>query len=366
MNPVVSHPRLDARPPLLAVRELRMRYPLRRNAFGRPSGWLPALAGVSFTLAAGETVGLVGESGCGKSTLARCVTRAIRPTGGAVVYQPAGGAPVDLVGLSERQLRPYRSRIRMVFQDPYTALNPRMNLRQIVGEPLAVHRLAAGSELVDRVEAMLHKVGLRSGDLHKFPRQLSGGERQRVNIARALITEPSVVVADEPVSALDVSVRAQILNLLSDLRGELGLTYLFISHDLSVVDHLCDRVLVMYLGSVVEEGPAQDLFGQPRHPYTEALLSAVPVPDPRLRRRGARVRLPDEVPDPSEAHEGCVFRSRCGYAQPVCAEQVPALWPAGPGTPAPSERAAACHFHDTLRLAGAALPQPLTLDREQT
>ncbi|CAM3322903.1 ABC transporter ATP-binding protein [Occultella aeris] len=281
---------------LLRIRDLRMEFDaVSGNMFGRRrKEKIVAVNGVDLDITEGATLGLVGESGCGKTTLGRCVMRAYDPTGGELLYDDGSGA-VDLASLSQKQLLPYRRQVRMVFQDPYGSLNPRMTVRQVIGEPLRVAGLAKGSELDDRVEAMLERVGLKRSMASRYPHAFSGGERQRIGIARALITAPKLVIADEAVSALDVSVRTQILELLADLQDELGLTYLFISHDLSVVERICDRVAVMYYGNLVEEGPAERLFANPQHGYTRALLSAVPVADPRLR--GTRERIvyrPDE------------------------------------------------------------------------
>ncbi|WP_154792110.1 ABC transporter ATP-binding protein [Occultella kanbiaonis] len=275
---------------LLRIRDLRMEFDaVSGTMFGRRrKEKIIAVNGVDLDITEGATLGLVGESGCGKTTLGRCVMRAYDPTGGELLYDDGSGA-VDLAGLSQKQLLPYRRQVRMVFQDPYGSLNPRMTVRQVIGEPLRVAGLAKGSELDDRVEAMLERVGLKRSMASRYPHAFSGGERQRIGIARALITSPKLVIADEAVSALDVSVRTQILELLADLQDELGLTYLFISHDLSVVERICDRVAVMYYGNLVEEGPADSLFANPQHGYTRALLSAVPVADPRLR--GTRERI---------------------------------------------------------------------------
>jgi peptide/nickel transport system ATP-binding protein len=343
----------DPRPdePLLDVRGLTMHFPVRRNAFGRTVAHNRAVEGVDLSIQAGETLGLVGESGCGKTTLGRCVVRILKPVAGEIRYRDPQGRTVDLAALPTRQVRPYQRQIRIIFQDPFSSLNPRMTLLQIIGDPLRTNRLASGSELEDRVAEMLRRVGLAPEYMRRYPHAFSGGERQRVNIARALILEPRLVVADEPVSALDVSVRAQILNLLRDLQEEFGLTYLFISHDLSVVENICDRVAVMYFGRIVEVADTDQLYRRPHHPYTEALMSAVPRPDPRLRDAGRRIRLPDDLPDPTNPPPGCVFHTRCLYAEPsVCAvpDGVPPLRPVRP------DHLAACHFADELDLAGVA------------
>jgi len=286
--------------PLLSIKDLRMEFDaVSGGVFGRRrKERIVAVNGVSLDVAEGGTLGLVGESGCGKTTLGRCVMRAYKPTAGSLLYDDGTG-PVDLADLTERQLLPYRHQVRMVFQDPYGSLNPRMTVRQVIGEPLKAAGLAKGSELADRVETMLERVGLRRSMASRYPHAFSGGERQRIGIARALITSPKLVIADEAVSALDVSVRTQILELLADLQHELGLTYLFISHDLSVIEKICDRVAVMYYGNLVEEGPTASVFADPQHGYTNALLSAVPIPDPRLR--GTRERVVYRPEDEEEA-----------------------------------------------------------------
>ncbi|NED96302.1 ATP-binding cassette domain-containing protein [Phytoactinopolyspora alkaliphila] len=333
--------------PILDVQDLAMRFPVKKGLFGRTVGHVHAVDGVSFTIQQGETLGLVGESGCGKTTLGRSVARILEPTSGQIVYRGRDGAATDLATLGRRQLRPFQRDIRVVFQDPFSSLNPRMTLLQIVGDPLRAHGIAAGGELEDRVAEMLTRVGLSPKYMRRYPHAFSGGERQRVNIARALIVHPRLVIADEPVSALDVSVRAQILNLLWDLQDEFDLTYLFISHDLSVVESICDRVAVMYLGRIAELAQTAELYARPRHPYTEALLSAVPVPDPRLRDGDRRIRIADDLPDPADPPPGCRFHSRCRYAEPGTCDvpgSEPALGAVGP------EHLAACHLTDRLTL----------------
>jgi peptide/nickel transport system ATP-binding protein len=333
---------------VLDIRGLTMHFPVKRDLLGRPMLFNRAVDGVDLQVAAGETLGLVGESGCGKTTLGRCIVRTLKPTGGEIIYRDAAGETVDLAGLSARAVRPFQRQIRLIFQDPFSSLNPRMTLLQIIGDPLVAHRIARGSELEDRVAVMLRRVGLAPEYMRRYPHAFSGGERQRINIARALILEPRLVVADEPVSALDVSVRAQILNLLSDLQEEYGLTYIFISHDLSVVESICDRVAVMYFGKIVEMATTADLYARPRHPYTEALLSAVPIPDPALRDAGRRIRLPDDLPDPTDPPPGCTFHTRCPYVErPTCLDTEPPLRVVKDGG-----HRAACHFADTLDLAG--------------
>ena len=342
---------------LLEVRDLRMHFPIRRGVFRRLTGWVRAVDGVTFSIREGETLGLVGESGCGKSTTGRCILRVYAPSAGEIVYRGANGKAVDLASIDESALRPFRREIRMVFQDPYSSLNPRMTLLDIVGEPLKVHRIASGRQLEERVAWLLRRVGLRPEYMRRYPHAFSGGERQRVGIARALALEPRLVVADEAVSALDVSVRAQILNLLQDLQREFNLTYLFIAHDLSVVEYLCDRVAVMYVGKLVEVASTAELYARPKHPYTEALLSAVPKPDPRLRSRGRRIILQGEVADPANPPPGCAFHTRCLYATDRCRTEEPALRDVGGG------HLAACHYAEELGLRGA---EPVSQDGSAT
>ncbi|TDC92969.1 ABC transporter ATP-binding protein [Nonomuraea deserti] len=333
--------------PLLRVEGLAMRYPIGGGLFRKPAGFVRAVDGVDLTILPGQTLGLVGESGCGKTTLGRCVARLIEPTAGRILYREESGDEVDLAAVTGARLKAYRRQIRMIFQDPFSSLNPRMTLQQIVGEPLRTSGIAGGSELRDRVADMLTRVGLRPEYMQRYPHAFSGGQRQRINIARALITGPRLVIADEPVSALDVSVRAQILNLLTDLQEELGLTYLFISHDLSVVEHISDRVTVMYLGKVVEDADTAGLYRRPRHPYTEALLDAVPVPDPALRRERRTPDTGDDLPDPAAPPPGCRFHTRCAHVRPEsCRTDVPELRAYG------ERRLAACHHAAQLTLAG--------------
>ncbi|TME93847.1 MAG: ATP-binding cassette domain-containing protein [Chloroflexi bacterium] len=334
-----------------------MHFPIRRGVFRRLTGWVRAVDGVTFSIREGETLGLVGESGCGKSTTGRCILRVYAPSAGEIVYRGANGKTVDLASIDESALRPFRREIRMVFQDPYSSLNPRMTLLDIVGEPLKVHRIASGRQLEERVAWLLRRVGLRPEYMRRYPHAFSGGERQRVGIARALALEPRLVVADEAVSALDVSVRAQILNLLQDLQREFNLTYLFIAHDLSVVEYLCDRVAVMYVGKLVEVASTAELYARPKHPYTEALLSAVPKPDPRLRSRGRRIILQGEVADPANPPPGCAFHTRCLYATDRCRTEEPALRDVGGG------HLAACHYAEELGLRGA---EPVSQDGSAT
>ncbi|GAB3437074.1 ABC transporter ATP-binding protein [Flindersiella endophytica] len=324
-------------------------FPIKRGMFSRTLGNVRAVDGVNLTIRPGETLGLVGESGCGKTTLGRCIARIHEPTAGNIFYRDENGKRVDLAALPNRDLKDYRRQIRMIFQDPFSSLNPRMTLEQLVGEPLRNSRQAQGSELRDRVEDMLSRVGLRPEYARRYPHAFSGGERQRINIARALITGPRLVICDEAVSALDVSVRAQVLNLLSDLQEQFDLTYLFISHDLSVVEHISDRVTVMYLGKVVETTDTATLYSTPHHPYTEALLHAVPLPDPTNKRARHEHELPDDLPDPSNPPPGCPFHTRCPHLQPeLCKTDVPDLRKTADG------HFAACHHVEKFSLTGVA------------
>ncbi|OLB79831.1 MAG: peptide ABC transporter ATP-binding protein [Actinobacteria bacterium 13_2_20CM_2_71_6] len=324
---------------LLRVEHLVKHFPLRRSWLGTGTGHGPgavhAVDGVSFDLGYGETLGLVGESGCGKSTLARLLTRLEKPTSGRVYVQGR-----ELFGLSTVELRRLRRDVQLVMQDPYTSLNPRMTVGDIVGEPFEIHPdVAPRGDRRRRVFELLERVGLRPEHATRYPHQFSGGQRQRVGIARALALRPKVVICDEPVSALDMTIRAQVVSLLADLQAEFGLSYLFIAHDLTVVRQLAHRVAVMYLGKIVETGTAAQIYERPTHPYTQALLSAAPVPDPELRGRRHVIRLTGDVPSPADPPSGCRFRTRCWKAQELCAVEEPALVPRTvPGHPS------ACHF----------------------
>ncbi len=310
-------------PPLLSVRGLSKSFPIRSRGFrSRLVATVQAVDDVSFDLNAGETLGLVGESGSGKTTTVRCILRALTPSAGQVLFRPPAGGLTDLAALSESALKPLRPHLQMVFQDPFSSLNPRMTVAEIVGEPLVVHGLAKGAELQARVDDILKKVGLKPGHRARYPHAFSGGQRQRIGIARALIMRPSLVVADEAVSALDVSVQAQILNLLKDLQAEFKLTYLLVAHNLDVVRHFCDRVAVMYAGRIVELAPTAQLFESPRHPYTKALLAAVPWPDPD---RPMKLEVAGEPADPSRLPGGCAFHPRCPDCFAPCALERPAL-----------------------------------------
>ena len=331
---------------ILEVQNLRKCFPIKRGLLRRTVDEVVAVDDVSFAIKRGETLGLVGESGCGKTTTGRCLIRAIEPTSGKVVYYDQDGQAVDLAGLSQSELRQLWKDIQYIFQDPYSSLNPRMTVREIVGEPFTVHGVAKGRELDERVAEILVQVGLRPEHMLRYPHAFSGGQRQRIGIARALALHPALLSCDEPVSALDVSVQAQILNLLLELQGEFGLTYLFISHDLSVVEHLCDRVAVMYLGRIVEMASTEELYAQPRHPYTETLMNAVLHPDPTKRHQRAARR--GEIAEAEASSGGCSFAPRCAYASAECLTQEPLLRSAGSG-----EHLVACHHAESLNLAGA-------------
>ena len=307
--------------PLLEVTDLVVHFPIKSGIIiDREVARVHAVDGVSFTLHEGETLGLVGESGCGKSTLCRAILQLVAPTSGSVRFDGR-----ELVGLSRRDLRPLRREMQMIFQDPFASLNPRKRVGQIVGDPLELHGLASGAELKRRVQGLLDRVGLQAEHYNRYPHEFSGGQRQRIGIARALALQPKLIIADEPVSALDVSVQAQIINLLEEVQDEFGLSYLFVAHDLGVVRHVSDRVAVMYLGKVVENSDSDGLYDNPLHPYTNALLSAVPVPDPRKNLARERITLEGDVPSPIDPPPGCRFHTRCASATDVCRTEEPAL-----------------------------------------
>ena len=308
-------------PPLLRVEDLRVHFPFSRGSVLRPTrGVVRAVDGVSFDIQAGETLGLVGESGCGKSTTARSIVGLVKPTSGRVLLNG-----IDITGISDRGWLPHRRTVQMVFQDPVASLNPRMTVGNVIGEPLTVHRLAAGRDRKLEVMRLMELVGLNPKFLNRYPHEFSGGQRQRIGIARALAVQPKLILCDEPVSALDVSIQAQIINLLMELQQRLGLSYLFIAHDLSVVRHIATRVGVMYLGRIAEIGESKALFNRPIHPYTEALMSAVPIPDPQIAGSRKRIILEGEVPSPDRQYHGCAFADRCPLAEPRCRTERPEL-----------------------------------------
>ncbi|MBM3573264.1 MAG: dipeptide ABC transporter ATP-binding protein [Alphaproteobacteria bacterium] len=319
--------------PTLEVSGLKKHFPIRKGVLARQAGMVYAVDGVSFAVLPGETLGLVGESGCGKSTVGKTALKLIEPTAGTIKLNGR-----DITGLGPAELRPLRRQMQMIFQDPFSSLNPRMSAGDIVAEPLAIHAIAQGLARDERVAALFQRVGLRPEQMADFPHQFSGGQRQRIGIARALGVSPALIVGDEPVSALDVSIQAQVINLLMDLQDEYKLSYLFIAHDLAVVEHISHRIAVMYLGRIVETADKRTLFTRPLHPYTEALLSAVPVPNPKAKR-GKRIILTGDVPSPIKPPGGCHFHTRCPYAMPRCKAEVPELRELEPG------HLASCHRH---------------------
>ena len=343
----------DSRPPttdrLLEVRGLRKYFPITKGVFSRVSGYVKAVDGVSFSINRGEVLGLVGESGCGKTTVGRVIVRLHPPTDGRILFRlgESQAEMSDISHLGRKELMPFRRQMQLIFQDPYNSLNARKTILEIVSEPLRIHKVLSGKALQERVEELLQLVGLRPEYIMRYPHAFSGGQRQRIGIARALALNPQFLVADEPVSALDVSVQAQILNLMRSLQRKMGLTYLFISHDLSVVKHVSDRIAVMYVGKLVEVASKRDLFTRPLHPYTEALLASLPKPDPRAIK--FKMVLQGEVADPANPPPGCCFHPRCRYARPNCSQEVPELRDLGHG------RTVACHWAEELSLTGALL-----------
>ncbi|MBN1872972.1 MAG: ATP-binding cassette domain-containing protein [Anaerolineae bacterium] len=329
--------------PLLEVRGLKKWFPMSKGFFQQRTVFVKAVDGVDIDVQAGETLGIVGESGSGKTTLGRCISRLYEPTGGQITMR-TDGETLDVSALKGRELSAFRKRAQMIFQDPYSSLNPRMTVLETVGEPLLVNNLAKGKDLEERVTQMIVQVGLRMEHLRRYPHSFSGGQRQRIGIARAMVVNPCLVVADEPVSALDVSIQAQILNLLKDLQEEYALTYLFISHAMNVVRYVSDRIAVMYAGKLVELGSKQELLSHPRHPYTEALLASVPKPS--QRKRGMRLVSAGEPPDLINLPKGCVFASRCKYATDQCKEQPPELRQVG------TTEYVSCHLTESLTLQG--------------
>lgn len=321
-------------PPLIAAKDLKMHFVVGRSVSGKPTKILKAVDGVSFSIDKGETIGLVGESGCGKTTVGRALTRLYQPIAGQVLYEGR-----DIAALCEKELIPYRRKVQMIFQDPYASLDPRMTVNAIIAEPLQVTSMTK-KEKDERVRELLYTVGLKGDHGLRYPHEFSGGQRQRIGIARALAAGPEFIVCDEPISALDVSIQAQVVNMLEELQERLGLTYLFVSHDLSMVRHISRRVGVMYLGSMVELGPVEELYANMQHPYTKALLSAVPIADPDLSQKSQRIILQGDVPTPINPPAGCPFCSRCPYVFGRCKEERPALIEVGPG------HLAACHLMD--------------------
>jgi oligopeptide/dipeptide ABC transporter ATP-binding protein len=319
--------------PVLEVAGLKNHFPIKKGLLRRNAGYVYAVDGVDFSIAEGETLGLVGESGCGKSTVARTVLRLVEPTAGSIKLNGC-----DITHLGKAAMRPHRREMQIIFQDPFASLDPRMSAGDIVGEPMLVHRVARGKDLAERVAALFQQVGLRPAQMRVFPHEFSGGQRQRICIARALALNPKLIVGDEPVSALDVSIQAQVINLMVDLQQEKHLSYLFIAHDLAVVEHISHRIAVMYLGKIVESADKKTLFSRPLHPYTEALLSAVPIPDPKIKRK--KLILQGDVPSPVNPPPGCAFHTRCPYVMARCKQEAPRLVELAPGN------FVACHLHE--------------------
>jgi len=328
---------------LLEVRNLKKYFPIQKGFLKRTVGYVRAVDDVDLYIKSGETLGLVGESGCGKTTLGRCIVRAIEPTGGTILFRNEH-TQIDITALDQKTLRPLRKHMQMIFQDPYSSLDPRMTVLNLVAEPLRVNRMVTSKEAEERVKELMEVVGLEVKHLKRYPHAFSGGQRQRIGIARALSTNPKLIVCDEAVSALDVSIQAQILNLLQDLQEQFHLTFLFVAHDLSVVEHISDRVAVMYVGKMVEMAETEELFLHPKHPYTEALLSAVPKNDPDVKMN--RILLPGEVANPADLPSGCAFHPRCTYAQEKCRVEQPERREVAP------EHFSACHFAEELELSG--------------
>ncbi|MGC9521936.1 MAG: ABC transporter ATP-binding protein [Anaerolineae bacterium] len=329
---------------ILRVRNLKKYFPIHRGFFQRVVGHIKAVDGVNFYIRENEVLGLVGESGCGKTTVGRTTLRLYDPTDGEIWFRKRDGEVVEISNWSQKEIKPLRQEMRMIFQDPYSSLNPRMTVKDIIGEPLIIHKVARGQEVEDRVAELMEQVGLDPSYMRRYPHEFSGGQRQRIGLARTLSLSPRLIIADEPVSALDVSVQAQVLNLIEGLQRDLGLTLLFIAHDLSVVEHISDRIAVMYVGQLVEMAGTEELLQNPLHPYAEALISAVPPADPEIKM--ARIILEGDVPSPANPPSGCVFHPRCSYAQEICSQKIPELQEIEP------EHYAACHFARELNLRG--------------
>jgi len=320
--------------PLLEIKNLKKHFEIRKGLLNNKISYLKAVDDVSFTINKGETLGLVGESGCGKTTTGRTILKLYEPTSGQIIYDGK-----DIAKLNHREMIPYRKKMQMIFQDPYASLDARMTVGDIIGEAIDIHKLATGRERMDRIYYLLERVGLNSEHANRYPHEFSGGQRQRIGIARALAVQPQFIICDEPISALDVSIQAQVVNMLEDLQDELGLTYLFIAHDLSMVKHISNRIGVMYLGNMVEIGQSNELYTKPLHPYTKALLSAIPIPDPDEAEAKERIVLQGEIPSPIDPPEGCRFRSRCRYAKDICGKETPKLKDVGAG------HCVACHLY---------------------
>jgi len=335
---------LDRENLILEVTDLRMYFPIYRGILQRAVGFVKAVDGVSLFLREREVLGLVGESGCGKTTVGRTILRLYDPTGGEIRFRRRTGEWVDIARISQRDMKPIRQEMRMIFPDPFSSLNPRLTVKDLISEPLEIHGIARGKEAEARVAELMRAVGLDPNYMNRYPHEFSGGQRQRIGLARTLSLNPRLVIADEPVSALDVSVQAQVLNLLEELKDRLGLTLIFIAHDLSVVEHISDRIAVMYVGKIVEMAATEELLHHPLHPYTEALLSAIPPADPDIQPN--RIKLQGEVPSPVNPPSGCIFHPRCNYARPECQERVPELREVAPG------HFASCHFAEELTLKG--------------